>query len=46
MRRNLLASLSVDELSPAGLATRVVMRDVALELVRKGRWLGATLHES
>lgn len=40
-RRNLLASLSDEELSPAGLATRVVMRDVALELVREGRWLGA-----
>lgn len=42
-RRNLLASLSDEELSPAGLAARVVMRDVALEQVRQGRWLGATL---
>lgn len=42
-RRNLLASLSDEELSPAALAARVVMRDVALEQVRRSRWLGATL---
>jgi LysR family tcuABC transcriptional regulator len=46
VRRNLLVSLSDDELSPAGLATRVVMRDVALRLVRDGRWLGASVHEA
>src|SRR3546814_444153 len=46
VRRNLLVSLSDDELSPAGLATRVVMRDVALRLVREGGWLGASVHES
>lgn len=44
-RRNLLASLSDDELSPAGLATRVVMADVVRQLVRKGTWRGATLLE-
>lgn len=43
VRRNLLASLSDEELSPAGLAARVVMRDVALEQVRLGKWLGAQL---
>ncbi|MBO9651803.1 MAG: LysR family transcriptional regulator [Variovorax sp.] len=45
-RRNVLASLSDDELSPAALATRVVMVDVARTLVREGRWTGATLHEN
>lgn len=41
VRRNLLVSLSDDELSPAGLATRVVMRDVAHALVEGGQWIGA-----
>ncbi|MGB6103794.1 MAG: LysR substrate-binding domain-containing protein [Pusillimonas sp.] len=45
-RRNLLVSLSDDELSPAGLAARVVMRDIALRLVREGSWLGASVHDS
>lgn len=45
-RRNLLASLPDGELSPAALATRVVMIDVARQLVRQGRWAGATLHEN
>lgn len=44
-RRNLLASLSDDELSPAALAARVVLRSVAAELVAQQRWPGATLHE-
>ncbi len=42
-RRNMLCSLSDDELSPAGLATRVVLADCARELVRSGRWVGARL---
>ncbi|MEJ5153406.1 LysR substrate-binding domain-containing protein [Comamonas sp. MYb396] len=42
-RRNLLVSLSDDELSPAALATRVVMANTALTLVREGRWAGASL---
>jgi LysR family tcuABC transcriptional regulator len=42
-RDNLLASLSDDELSPAALATRVVVADLARELVTQGRWRGATL---
>ena len=42
-RRNLLASLSDDELSPAALAVRVVLAQVASTLVRSGRWTGATL---
>lgn len=42
LRRNLLVSLSDDELSPAGLAARVVMRDVASDLVRRGEWVGAS----
>ena len=32
------SSLSDDELSPAALAARVVMADVARTLVREGRW--------
>ncbi len=45
-RRSLLVSLSDDELSPAALATRVVMADTARTLVRKGLWVGASLHEN
>ncbi|MCC6247220.1 MAG: LysR family transcriptional regulator [Rubrivivax sp.] len=45
-RRNLLASLSDDELSPAALAARVVLKAVATTLVTEQRWPGATLHES
>jgi LysR family tcuABC transcriptional regulator len=45
-RLNLLTSLSDDELSPAALAARVVLRDVAAGLVASGHWPGATLHES
>lgn len=43
-RPNLLVSLSDDELSPAALAARVVLTDVARTLVTEGRWPGATLH--
>lgn len=42
-RLNALCSLSDDELSPAALATRVVLADCARELVRSGRWVGAAL---
>lgn len=42
-RRNLLASLAEDELSPAALATRVVILEVVCRLVGEGRWRGATL---
>lgn len=45
-RPNLLASLSDDELSPAAIAARVVLADVARQLVADGRWAGAALHES
>jgi LysR family tcuABC transcriptional regulator len=44
-RRNLLTSLSDDELAPAALAARVVLRDVARALVAEDRWPGASLHE-
>lgn len=44
-RPNLLVSLSDDELSPAGLAARVVLDSVARELVASTRWPGATLHK-
>lgn len=42
-RLNQLASLSDDELSPAGLAARVVMLDVVRELVNADKWSGASL---
>lgn len=46
-RRNLLASLSEDELSPAALAARTVIRDLSRSLVQAGRWIGAqSLHDS
>lgn len=45
-RRSVLASLSDDELSPAALAVRVTLQDVAATLVRQGGWPGATLHEA
>jgi LysR family transcriptional regulator, regulatory protein for tcuABC len=47
-RLNSLCSLSDDELSPAAHATRVVLVDCAQQLVRDGRWAGATMshHES
>ena len=46
VRRNLLVSVSDGELSPAALATRVVLADVARSLVRQGHWPGAALHDS
>jgi LysR family tcuABC transcriptional regulator len=42
-RVNSLCSLSDDELSPAALATRVVLAECARELVLSGRWAGAAL---
>lgn len=45
-RPNLLVSLSDDELSPAGLAARVVLADVARALVTRGKWPGATLYKA
>ncbi len=44
-RQNMLASLDDSELSPAALAARVVLRDVASALVTEGLWPGAALHE-
>ena len=46
LRPNQIVSLPHDELSPAGLAARVVLGDVARERVRRGLWAGATVHES
>lgn len=43
LRRNLLASLSDDELSPAALAVRVTLVDVVKELVKNKSWPGASL---
>lgn len=45
-RRNLLATLADDELSPAALATRLVMVEVAKKLVLDQQWPGATLIET
>lgn len=45
-RRNLLTSVSDDELAPAALAARVVLQDVARALVVAGQWPGASLHGS
>ncbi len=42
-RATALCSLSDDELSPAGLAARVVLADCAREAVISGRWVGARL---
>lgn len=43
-RPNFLVSLSDDELTPAGLAARVVLGKVMRQLVDAGRWPGATLY--
>lgn len=43
-RPNFLISLSDDELSPVGLAARVVLQSVIRQLVTQGRWPGATLY--
>lgn len=42
-RPAMLLSLSDDELSPAGLAARIVLTDVMRTLVLKEKWPGATL---
>ena len=43
VRSSALCSLSDDELSPAALATRVVLADCARALVASGEWSGARL---
>ncbi|EKK3831832.1 tricarballylate utilization LysR family transcriptional regulator TcuR [Salmonella enterica] len=43
-RPNFLVSLSDDELTPAGLAARVVLTKVMRQLVGAGKWPGATLY--
>jgi len=43
-RQSVLAAISDEELSPAALGARVVLADVARQLVRDGRWPGATPH--
>jgi LysR family tcuABC transcriptional regulator len=45
-RPNLIASVSDDELSPAGLAARVLLAEVARTLVAERRWPGATLRQA
>lgn len=46
LRKNLLVSLPEDELTPAALAVRVVIRDVVRDLVEQRKWPGATLLQS
>lgn len=41
-RINLIASLADEELTPSGLAARLVLREVARKQVDEGRWLGVT----
>ncbi|MDV3404337.1 tricarballylate utilization LysR family transcriptional regulator TcuR [Salmonella enterica] len=43
-RPNFLVSLSDEELTPAGLAARVVLTKVMRQLVDAGEWPGATLY--
>ncbi|EDX8082273.1 tricarballylate utilization LysR family transcriptional regulator TcuR [Salmonella enterica] len=43
-RPNFLVSLSDDELTPAGLAARVVLTKVMRQLVDAGEWPGVTLY--
>ena len=45
-RVNTLVSLSNNELSPAALAARIMVRNVARQLVIDGHWPGATLHDT
>lgn len=42
-RKAALCALSEDELSPAALASRVVLMDCVKQLVQSGNWVGATL---
>ena len=42
-RVNLLCSLSEDELSPAALAARVVLKDCVKSLIQTQAWTGARL---
>lgn len=42
-RVNYLCSLSDGEMSPAALGARVVLAEVARDLVRSGRWQGVDL---
>lgn len=42
VRRNLLCSLSDDELSPAALATRAAILRVVKDLIDEGRWRGVS----
>ena len=45
-RPNFLVSLSDDELTPAGLAARVMLAKVMRQLVESGNWPGASLYTS
>lgn len=44
-RTNMVASVSDDELSPAGLAARKVLAELMRTMVGDGQWPGATLHD-
>lgn len=45
-RYTTLLSLADDEMSPAALATRIVLKEVVYDLVKGGIWPGAGLNES
>lgn len=45
LRRNVLVSISENELSPPALAARVVLRETARSLIEQGRWPGAAIRE-
>lgn len=45
-RANMLASLCDDELSPAGLAARVLLTQTVARLIREDAWPGARLHKA
>lgn len=44
-RVNTLVSLSEEELSPAAIAAKVVLRETVETLVQQGQWPGAVLHK-
>lgn len=44
-RPNLLLSLAEDELSPAALAARVLLKQTTMNLIKNGEWPGASLQK-
>ncbi|MBV7484815.1 LysR substrate-binding domain-containing protein [Bordetella sp. BOR01] len=46
LRRSQLISLNEEEMSPAGLALRSLLRKVIKDVIGGGKWIGASLHEA